>query len=198
MSLKENVEMVKEELNSEEKFFEKAVITERFVKKYKKPLIFGFVTVVLLSFGNVAYKIKEQNRLNDANAQLALLIKNPSNTKASQTLKTLSPKLFDLWSYSHALEKNDIKTLQQLKTKKLFIISDLSSYEVSQRKNDIAALKSYADTTNAIYRDLATIEEGIDKLKTNKIQQAKQDFIAIPQNSPLKEIAQTLEHYGVN
>ena len=36
VSLKENIEMVKNELNSEEQFFEKAVQTERFVKKYKK------------------------------------------------------------------------------------------------------------------------------------------------------------------
>jgi len=35
LSLKQDIEMVKEELNSEEKFFEKAVLTERFVKKYK-------------------------------------------------------------------------------------------------------------------------------------------------------------------
>jgi hypothetical protein len=42
LSLKENINMVREELNSEEKFFEKAVITEKFVKKYKNLLRFCY------------------------------------------------------------------------------------------------------------------------------------------------------------
>ena len=35
LSLKTDIEMVKDELTSEEKFFEKAVVTEKFIKKYK-------------------------------------------------------------------------------------------------------------------------------------------------------------------
>ena len=49
MSLKDNIEMVKEELNSEEKFFERSVITERFVKKYKNAIIASVVVIVLLT-----------------------------------------------------------------------------------------------------------------------------------------------------
>jgi len=45
LSLKNNIEMVKEELNSEEKFFEKAVITEKFVKKYKNLLIGSVIAI---------------------------------------------------------------------------------------------------------------------------------------------------------
>jgi len=197
LSLKENVEMVKEELNSEEKFFEKAVITERFVTKYKKPLIFAFVAIVIIAFGNVAYKMKEKNRLNEANAQLAILIKDPSNTKASQSLKSLSPKLFDLWSYSNALQKNDTKTLDALKAKKLPIVSDLCAYEAAQRLNNTETLQSYTQDKNAIYQDLAIVEIAIDDIKANKIAQAKQKLLTISETSPLKEVAQTLKHYGV-
>jgi len=47
LSLKENIGMVKEELTAEEQFFEKAVVTERFVKKYKNVMIGSLVVIVL-------------------------------------------------------------------------------------------------------------------------------------------------------
>jgi hypothetical protein len=47
LSLKENIQAVKDELNSEEKFFENAIRTERFVKKYQKPLIAAVVALVI-------------------------------------------------------------------------------------------------------------------------------------------------------
>jgi len=197
LSLKENVEMVKEELNSEEKFFEKAVMTERFITKYKKPLIAAFVAVVLVAFGNVAYKMKEQNRLNEANAQLAILMQDPANTKAASELQNLSPKLYNLWSYSNAVKKGDTSTLETLKTKNLLVISDLAMYEYAQRKNDKNELQTYTNKQDAIYQDLAVVEVAVTDIKENKVAQAKQKLTTISQNSPLKEVALTLEHYGV-
>ena len=49
MSLKDNIKHIKDELNSEEKFFENIVRAEKFLKKYKKILIaFAFIGIVAI------------------------------------------------------------------------------------------------------------------------------------------------------
>ncbi|MBN2781994.1 MAG: hypothetical protein JXQ66_02010, partial [Campylobacterales bacterium] len=73
MSIKNNIDMVREELNSEEKFFEKAVMTERFVSKYKKPLI-GLVSVVILvAVSSITYDSYKNNKIESANITLTKL-----------------------------------------------------------------------------------------------------------------------------
>ena len=64
LSLKENIDMVKQELNSEEKFFEKAVITEKFVKKYKNMMIASVVAIVVLVAANIGYEANEASKKN--------------------------------------------------------------------------------------------------------------------------------------
>ena len=63
MSIKENVDYVKTELSSEEKFLENFVKGERFFKKYKT-LIFGFIAVIFI--GIIAIFIK--NHLYESNS----------------------------------------------------------------------------------------------------------------------------------
>ena len=105
VSLKENIEMVKNELNSEEQFFEKAVQTERFVKKYKKPLI-GLITAAILAIGTgSAYDIYTQNKIDQSNAAFNVLMADPDDQAAQEQLKTLNPKLYDVWALSKALAR---------------------------------------------------------------------------------------------
>ncbi|SFV50457.1 hypothetical protein MNB_SM-7-1091 [hydrothermal vent metagenome] len=197
MSLKESVEFIKEELNSEEKLFEKAVQTERFLKKYKKGIIAIIAAVVILALGNTAYKIKEKNRIEEANLQLELLVKDPTNQQAQNRLKELSPKLYTAWSFSYALKSNDLKKLLELKGSKLPLIGDLSTYEVASRKADQKELVNYEMRQDAIYKDLAIVQDGILYLKENKIKKAKEKFLLIDKESPAYGIATILNHYGV-
>ena len=64
MSIKENVDYVKNELSSEEKFLENFVKGERFFKKYRT-LIFTFIAIaILVTIGMlVKQKIEESNKL---------------------------------------------------------------------------------------------------------------------------------------
>jgi len=196
LSLKEKVDFVKEELSSEEKFFEKAVVTERFVKKYKKSLIVLFVAVIVLAVANVAYTIKEQHRIEAANAQLALLMKNPTDLKAQNSLKSLSPKLFSLWSFSHALTTNDTKRLNELKSKKLPVISDIAAYEVALSDRKPQELTEYSLRQNAIYKELANIASAVVYMNENRLEKAKEQLATISKDSTLGSVAAILNHYG--
>jgi len=102
LSIKENLESVKNELNQEEKFFEQAVKTERFVKKYKRPLITLAGAVLVLIVGMTAYDYYQKNKIEKANAAYLALVKNSADSAAAGDLKSLSPALYDAWQLSVA------------------------------------------------------------------------------------------------
>ena len=197
MSLKENIEMVKDELSSEEKFFEKAVVTERFVKKYKKPLIGSVVVIIAVVAINIVLDISNKNRIEAANETLAKLQKNPADAAALSSLESLSPQLHDVWLYSQALANQDAKTMQKLQNSKALLIPDLSSYETAQNTQDVKKLDAYAEKQGAIYKDLARVEAALVLMNEKKIKQAHAKLSMIAQNSPLAKVAQALMHYGV-
>ena len=197
MSLKENLDMVKDELNSEEKFFEKAVVTERFVKKYKKPLIGVVVAIVLVVAGNLAYQANEENRIVSANETLAKLQKNPNDTVALAKLESLSPSLHDVWLYSQAIANENVTELEKLKNSKALIINDTSDYEAAELKNNITALDAYSEKQNAIYKELAVVMSAVLLMNDGKIADAHQKLSMITEGSALSPVAKALMHYGV-
>ena len=197
LSLKQDIEMVKEELNSEEKFFEKAVITEKFIKKYKNLMIGSVIAVVILVGTNVAYTINKQNTLDEANSALIILQKDASNQTALATLKASSPALYDVWNYSQAIANNDVKALETLKSSKTELISDLVAYELATDTKDIKALEDYSSKNGAIYKDLATIQEAVILMQASKIEESHKTLSQISIQSPLAQVANALMHYGV-
>ena len=198
MSLKENIEMVKEELNSEEQFFEKAVQTERFVKKYKNTLI-GAVTVAVLSIvAGSAYNITTQNKIDEANTAFNILIADSSDQVAQEQLKTLNPKLFDVWSLSQALKTKDQEALRGLQNSDALVVADFAAYQLSAIQEDEAGLQSYAQKSSALFKDLAVIESAILLMEKGDKATAQAKLVMIDINSPVYELAQSLAHYGVN
>jgi len=198
VSLKENIEMVKEELNSEEQFFEKAVQTERFVKKYKKPLI-SLVAVAILAIGvSSAYSLKVQSDTDAANTALNVLMVDANDAKAKETLKSINPKLFDVWSLSQALKSKDKEALRSLESSKALVVADLAEYELAALENDKSKLQSYAQKSDALYKDLALIEAAVLMMENGEKKEARAQLSMIDINSPVYELAQSLAHYGVN
>ena len=197
MSLKENISMVKEELNSEEKFFEKAVITEKFVKKYKNLMITTVVAIIIVIVANVVMDSNKTATVEQANQTLATLEANPSDENAAMSMKTLSPKLFDVWSYSQAVVNKDIEAMKKLQNSKAMLVSDLASYEVASQSGDASKLNEYSMKQGAIYKDLAVVQSAIILLNKNEIDKAHNELKKVSQDSSLNKIVLALLHYGV-
>jgi hypothetical protein len=197
LSLKENIEMVKEELNSEEKFFENAVKAERFVKKYKNAIIGGISAVVVLVIANVLYEADKSATAEAANAAYATLLKNGDDALAQAELKKLNPDLYDIWSLSKAVASKDVKALESLSSSKAVAVADVASYEAAAIVKDAAKLDSYSYRQNAIYRELAVVENALLMLQKGDLQGAHGKLSTVSKESPLYKLAQMLMHYGV-
>lgn len=197
MSLKENIGMVKEGLTAEEQFFEKAVVTEKFVKKYKNVMIGSVVVIVLVVAGNIIYNTNKVSTLNAVNKTLATLESNPNSKELRDKLASLSPTLNDVWLYSQAVAQNDVKVLDSLEKSKAPLIGGLATYEAAQNSQDKAKLEAYAQTQGAIYRDLAQVQLAIILMNENKIADAHEHLNMIGIQSPLAPVAKALMHYGV-
>ena len=190
--------MVKEELNSEEKFFEKAVVTERFVKKYKN-LMIGAVVAVVIGVGvNMTMEASKASDIASANEQLLFLQKDNTNKSALAELQKRSPALFELYNYSQAIVNNDVKALASLQSSKAPLLSDLASYEVASRAKNSNDLENYTSKQGGIYKELAQLQLAVMLIDEGKVKQAQEKLSTIEEGSPLFKVARALRHYGVN
>lgn len=194
MSLKQNIEMVRAELNSEEKFFEKAVLTERFVKKYKKVLITSFAVVIVAVAANIIYEINDSSKVVTANNALIALKSDATNEELKKQLEQNGKNLYQLWSFSQAIANKDSKALEVLYSSKAPLIGDLSKYENAKT---IKELDEYAKNKDAIYKDLALVQSAILLMNEEQIDKAHQKLRLIGLDSPMAEISSALLHYGV-
>lgn len=188
MGIRENIKAVKEEISTEEQFLEGMIKTERFFKS-KKRYIIGFLTVVI--FGAIGYSINtmlEQNRLKSSNEAYELLLKEPQNTSALETLKQKNEKLYEMVRLQMAVERNDKEALAQLSSSKSPIVSDIAAYQLAQMEEGVSV-------KSELLSGFVFLQEGYALLQEKKIAEAKIKFAQIDPNSPLKQIAQNLEHY---
>ena len=197
MSLKENISMVKEELSTEEQFFEQAVRTERFVKKYKKPLIALVAAVGLAVVGTMAFDAYTASKRTAANDAYLTLQTDPENAQAKATLRADAPLLYDAWRMATALKAQDVKTLQGLASSPAAEVADISAYEAAAIAKNRKAIEAYAYEQNALYKDMALVDDAVLLLKEGKNKEAHQRLKMISIESPLAPLAAALSHYGV-
>lgn len=197
MNLKENMQALKEELSSEEKFFESAVKTERFVKKYKKPMIASVIVLLLGLGGSVIYQIINDAKVERANTALNTLLMNPMDQNALKELSSQGGSLYELYSLSKALRDNDLKTLQTLKGAKSFEVADIASYESAVLSKDDKALDAYSKKQGSIYQELAVIELAVLSIQKGDSKAAHTSLALIKEDSAVYPLAQMLSHYGV-
>lgn len=189
MSLKENISAVKDEISTEEQFLESLIKGERFFKKYKK-IILAFVGIAVLSIiGYGVFTYIHQNKIEKANIAYGTLLKNPKDAQALKSLKSNDERLYNLFLFTQAANADDKEQLEKLsKLKNDSILSDLATYQLQSENGQ-------SDTKSELLRGMAFLHAGYKLLLEGKINEAKLQFAQIGANSPLKNIANNLEHY---
>lgn len=196
MSLKENLNAVKEELSVEEQFLESFIRLERVFKKYKKEVIFIGAVLLFAVFGYVANDYIKESNLKSSNMAYLQLLKNPGDKTALKILKTKNEPLYRAYQFQMAIKDKDFEQLQKIgSSKENSILADIAAYQTAAAKGGQQDISSYADGDKIIMKNIVLLEEGYILIEEGRIEEAKSKFESIPVNSPLKELAKRLQHY---
>jgi tetratricopeptide (TPR) repeat protein len=188
MSLKDNMDFVKEELNSEEKFLESFVKIERFFKKYKLLIVSVIVIVVVALIAlSVNSYLKEQNKIK-ANIVFQELLKNPSDKKALDSLKSLNPNLYDIVLFNQKSDKKDVKINAQF-------FKQLLAYENAMKEQNVSKLNDLSMDGDFLLKELAIYNRALILTNQGKYKEAKDALNLIPKTSQVKDLVTLLNHY---
>ena len=186
MSIKDELQHVKEELSGDEKILESAFKLERIYKKYKI-LIWGILLLLIVGFGgNAAWGAYQQSKLASANDAFLTLQKDPKDSAALAKLKANNPKLLALFQLHQALASGSVDALKTLESNRDPIVSDVAKYHVG--------VLSGHPVDSVYYHDLSVIEEAYADLKAGNKSAAKDKLSLISETSPVAKIAQLLKH----
>lgn len=188
MSLKENMDFVKEELNSEEKFLESFVKLERFFKKYKLLIISAIVIIVVAIIAiNVTSYLKKQNQIK-ANIVFQELLKNPNDEKALESLKGLNTRLYEIILFSKNSREKDISINTEF-------FKELLAYEKAIKEQNIEKLNDVSMEKNFLLKEFAIFNRALILAQNGKFQEAKDALKMIPETSQVKDLVALLNHY---
>ncbi len=189
MSIKENVDYVKTELSSEEKFLENFVKGERFFKKYKT-LIFGFIAVIFIGIVAIFVKnnIDESNKF-EANIAFNKVLENSNDSQALADLKEKSPQLYDIAIFLQA--KNESKQTNI----NVPLLKELSKYQTALANKSISELDNLSMQKDFLLKEFAIFNKALLLTNEGKFNEAKTSLALIPETSKAYELAKLLNHY---
>lgn len=189
MSIKENVDLVKDELSNEEKFLESFVKIERFYKKYKL-IILSLIT--LLAVSSIAYFVKknidESNKI-EANIAFNKLLSNPKDKEALDVLKNKNKNLYDIMIYIQAKKENKNAEIS------VPYLKQLASYEEALKNKNISALEKVSLESNFLLKEFALFHKALLLTNDGKYKEAKKVLSEIPKDSKANELANLLNHF---
>jgi len=189
MRLKENVEFVKEELNSEEKFLESFVKAESFYKKYKV-IIIGVVTVAVLAAAGISYN-SYSNAKNKEESNIAFnsFLKDNNDKAALETLEKINKQLFEVAKYLKA--KNENKSIEVSIT----FLKDLAQYSKAVQAQNVEKLSSLSQQGDFLLKEFALFNKALILANDAKYIDAKETLKLIPKNSRVNDLVVLLNHY---
>ena len=190
MSIKDDVNYIKNELSSGEKFLESFVKTERFFKKYKKLIVVLIITVIV---GSIAFFVKtklDEKNLYEANIALSSFLEN-GNQNSLDELKEKNRDLYEIALYLDA--KNDFKNAD-INIKYLKELLDFQVALLNSNQSDLDAVSKKADF---LLKDYAIFNQALILVNNQKYAEAREILGKISQDSRAFELATLLKHYLV-
>ena len=177
---------VKKELSSDEKVLENVFKLETLYKKHKFKIVGAVVALILFFGGQSVMTSMHEAKLATANEAFLTLQSNSEDANALKVLKENNPALFELYTFSQASKKQDIKALQSLSQSKNEVIADASNYT--------AGVLSKKPVDSKLYKELALFQEAYLAIVAGDKKSAKDKLELIDERSPLAVITGFLKH----
>jgi hypothetical protein len=185
MSLKENINYIKEEVSAQESLMEKTFKLEQFYKKYKI-VILGTVSVIVIGFIGVSVSnyLTQEQKIKDNQAFNALL-ENPNNKDALKYLQSNNKKQYELSVYANDKSKNI----------NFEFLNELSIYSKAIEKNSIDDISNITQKQKFLLRDFAMFNKALIQAQDGKYLDAKESLKLISAKSSVTSLSNMLEHY---
>ena len=185
MSLKENINYIKEEISTEESFMEKFFKTEQFLKKYKTLIVGGVSVLVIAVVGfYISSYITQQNKV-DSNKAFNTLLVDPKNKEAISVLKENNPKLLEVILFT-----NGDKTTTDLE-----FLKDLNLYSIAMKENSIDKIASISQNQKFLLKDFAVFNKALIQTQNQKYIDAKETLKQISESSSITALSKMLSHF---
>ena len=184
MSLKENVDYIKEEISTQESFIENFFKLEKLYKKYKKVIISLSIICVVAVVGTlVSNYVSEQNRL-AANNIFNICLENPDDKVSLADLKSKDENLYKLALYVNNKTANDTE-----------FFKELSAYSSAMESEDLNALDKVTQSQKFLLKDFALFNKALIQAQKANYKEAKETLKLIPLTSNVSSLVKMLEHY---
>ena len=193
MSLKENIDAIKDELTTEEKFLESMIKGESFFKKNKKLIILAGGAILVGALSSSLYNYKKEADLKESNVIYTKLLQK-SDENLENKLKSKNPKLYTLYKFQTEVKTSDVTKLKELnKIIKDPILKDLVDYQIdSLSKKD---LMKYVGNNGSI-KEFALLQQAFIEMENKNYEKASEVLEFIPINSSLHQLSSALKHYN--
>lgn len=189
MSLKDNVDFVKKELDSEEKFLESFVKVERFYKKNKKFLI-AVISLLIVAF--IGYTIKSyidiKNKV-ESNMAFTQFLNDNNDAEALATLKDTNIRLYNVALYL----KSKNETITEPITDKY--LGTLVEYKKAIEENNIDQLNTLSMQKDFLLKEFALFNKALILTQDGKYEEAKKTLQLIQKDSQVSDLVALLNHY---
>ncbi|WP_026804116.1 hypothetical protein ACN2EN_10870 [Aliarcobacter lanthieri] len=190
MSIKDDVNYIKNELSNEEKFLESFVKTERFLKKYKIVIL---ALVIILVVGTIGYFVKnsiDKANLYDANVALNSYLES-GDKEALDILKEKNKNLYEVALYLEA--KKELKSADI----SLKYLKDILDYQVAVLNSSETDLDLLSKKGDFLLKDYAIFNRALILVNNEKYSEAKELLNQISPESRAAELSNLLKHYLV-
>lgn len=212
MSLESNLKGVKESFSNDKKILESAFTLEILWRRYRKYVIAIIVCGAVALIWQTIDSCLDSQRSKEASAAYLKLVEDSTDMQALESLKKASPALYDMYSYFNA--NGDISIYERLVNSSNEFVRSIARYEVASLKasdldllenqkkdgDSVAITQSLQDLENTkptILRNLAILQEACLLFDLNRIDEAHQKLLLIPENTMLYEEALNLRHFGI-
>ena len=189
MSIKDDINLVRNELNSEEKFLESFIKLERFYKKHKMIIlgIIGIVVILIISYLSIKYT-QNENKI-QANIAFNKLLESPKDLEAIKVLKESNQKLYEVFKYLKLKENNKNSDIN------LKYLKEFLSYEKALSSKNVNALNQISMQNNFLLKEFAIFNKALILTDQQKFNDARLALKLIPKISKVNDLAKVLNHY---
>jgi len=187
MSLKENVSYIKDEISTEEQFFENFFKIEKFYKKYKKIILAVVVAGVLGLIGMALFDFLSQKNAVVANEAYTKVLLNNNDKGALDELKSANEELYNIALFQISQEKTTASNVAY--------IEDIASYNTAVAKGDIAALDGMIMQQDFLLKDFAVLSKTLILIEKKEYKKAKDTIARIDEKSRVLPLSNMIKHF---